>query len=476
MSRAALPVSRRQYQLWFGGAVAATVLLVGAASVLQVEPGIVVAAALGLVGLAALFLVPVHWLPAISALAVTFVPGRFIPHDGPFRPIAPLVLVLIIWVFRRVALRQVPPGSSDLPPFQPSALRLTVYVPAAFLVIWLAYSVVSSSSVTTSISWTMSYLLAVLMPMLVPDSRREGIVLREALMWGGAVLGAYAFVEQLLGFSPLFAVIGSAPEREWSVYRAFATFSHPLAAASYFTIPAMLALGAWARGRGLRYLFLSGFAVLGVFATVSRGAMLAVAVGAAFLFLSLLLDPAVRAQGRMLVFVGVGIVGALFAASFGPLQDRSDSIEGGLSEGARELGLTVALKAINAGNWLGTGPGTSGQTARRFDQVIIENSLLQVVISIGIPGLLCIAALLAGLIITALSQRDAGTAAAIVALSVAYTGYNAIDAVLYLHILFALLVLLSLSAFSPPPTRNTARLTTSTGVPRLSVPHATPGD
>ena len=322
------------------------------------------------------------------------------------------------------------------------------------MVLWIVYSTLTSRETSTSISWSLSFLTAVITPMLVPDSRREGIALRKALMWGGAILGAYAVIELALQQSPIYGTIysalGRSIDRDWSVYRAFASFSHPLAAAAFFTIPAMVSLGEWAKTGKFRYLVLSGFSMLGVFATVSRGSILALAVASGVLFIACVFDREIRIRGRILGFVLLGLLGALFAATFAPLQEREDSLEAGLSNGARELGIIVAFKAAAVGDYLGTGPGTSGQTSRIFDDVVIENSALQLLISIGVPGLLTVGVLLVGLMINALGNRDLGTAAAVVALGVSFSGFNVIDAVLYMHFLVGLLVLLSLSSFLPP--------------------------
>jgi hypothetical protein len=455
MKRLDVPIARWQYALLVGGAVVVTALVTAAAvylrvSVLQAAAGVFVVALV--VGL---FLLPVHWVPSTAVLVLAFFPSRFIPNDGPFRALPPITLILVVWAFRRLVLRQGGSAADEagLPPFHARGLRLWVYVPAAFMLMWLGYSILTSTSTSTSISWSMSFVLAVITPMLVPDSRREGLAVRKALMWSGAILGAYAVIELVLQRSPIYGTIydalGRNIDREWSVYRSFASFSHPLAAAAFFTIPAMVSLAEWMKSGRFRYLVLAGGAMLGVFATVSRGSILALAVGAGFVFVCALFDPAVRARGRMLGFVALGLFGAVFAATFAPLQERADSLEAGLSNEARELGLIVAFKAAAYGGWLGTGPGTSGQTARRFDDVVIENSMLQLLISIGIPGLITVVALVAGLIINALGNRDVGAAAATVALAVSFASFNVLDAVLYLHILVGLLVLLSLSSYLP---------------------------
>ena len=409
--------------------------------------------------LVTLFLIPVHWLPAASLLILAFVPSRFIPNDGPFRALTPLTAIILIWVFRRLVLRQSPPAdAADLPPLQIRGARLFVYVPVVFVLLWLGYSLVTSMLPNISASWSISFLSAVIAPMLVPDSRAEGILLRKSLMWAGALLGAYAIIEMVLQTSPIYGTINDllgrlvTEERTWSVYRAMAAFSHPLFAAAFFTVPAALALATWMQTGRLRYLVCAGLSTLGIFGTVSRGALLAVAASAIVVFFASLFNPTVRVRSRMLGFALLGVAAIVFAANFAPLQERADSIEAVRSSQTRELGVIVALKTAAYYGWLGSGAGTSGMATDRYKDIPIENSGMQLLVSIGIPGVIAVLALLGGLVVNALAVRDVGAAAAVVALTVAFAGFNVIDAVYYMHALIGIVVMLSVSSFAPLPT------------------------
>lgn len=406
--------------------------------------------------LVALFLVPVHWLPAASLLMLAFVPSRFIPNDGPFRALTPLTAIILIWVFRRLVLRQTPPAIADLPPLHLRGARLFVYVPAVFVVLWVLYSLATSMLPQVSASWSISFLSAVVAPLLVPDSRAEGVLLRKAILWAGAILGAYAVVEMLLQSSPLYGTIydivgrTSTDARTWSVYRAMASFSHPLFAGAFLTIPAALGLATWMQTGRLRYLVCAVLSTLGVFGTVSRGALLAVAAAAAVVFAAALFDRVVRVRARMLGFALLGMGAFVLVANYGPLQERADSIEAVRSAETRELGVIVALKTAQHYGWVGSGPGTSGMATDLFKDIPIENSAMQLLVSIGIPGVLAVAALIAGLVVNALAVRDFGAAAVAVSVTVAFLGFNVIDAVYYMHALIGVIVLLSVSAYAPP--------------------------
>lgn len=446
--------SRTRLLLAIAIGVAATV--VGAVGAAVLELGLTDAILLGgaAVALVIAFVLPVHVLPAVAVVVFTFLPTRVLSDSGIARAVPLSTLLLLVWVFRRLVLRDDPEQPvNTLSAFHAHGARLLVYIPAALVVMWVGFTALMSMNLTTSVSWTVAFLLAILTPLLVPDIRREGIVLRSTVIWCGALMGAYALGELLLQSSPLYGSGASidGEERTWSVYRSRGSFSHPLFAGAFLTIPAMLGLGEWVRTGRLRYLLAAGFAVLGVFSTVARGSIIAVAGGAVVLFLLALTDRRFRMHGRMLVYLGLGVLGLVFAASFGPLQSRTGSVEASLSEQARELGLTVALRAAAVGDWLGTGPGTSGQVGRFFDDVVIENSLLQLLISVGIPGLICVLLLFVGLAAHAAVNRDWGVAAAIVSLGIALSSFNLIDAVLYMHFLLTIVVLLSLSAFPHAP-------------------------
>ncbi|TFD56425.1 hypothetical protein E3T41_14545 [Cryobacterium sp. Hh38] len=142
------------------------------------------------------------------------------------------------------------------------------------------------------------------------------------------------------------------------------------------------------------------------------------------------------------VLVAAGIV-ALF--QFDAFTARNNSVEAELSSQARDLGVWVSLQAANLTGWIGSGPGTSGITGRLFNEVTIENSLLQLLISIGLPGVLLFLLVIGSGVAHALSQRAVGAAAALVAYTVCIAGFNAIDALRPMHLLLGCLLILTLN-------------------------------
>ncbi|HWI31639.1 MAG TPA: O-antigen ligase family protein [Microbacterium sp.] len=423
-----------------------------------IDPSIGAALALPAIaaGAVAVFLVPVHWIPTITLGVLALFPTRLIPNDGPFNALPPLAILLGIWVLRRVVLGQRPPGDvGDPPETARMGPRFAVYATAGLLAIWLVVSVVTTGGTETSLGWTMSFLAGALLPILVFDARAEARLLSTAFLVLGALVGAYTVLEMLLGGSPIYgsisAALGVTQEFGFSVYRARAAFTHPLFAAAFLCIPAAMGIGRWLTS-GKRWALVCGLlSTAGVVATVSRGSIVAIGVMVGF---ALLVSPVFigwQNISRWLQLLAMTVIGGIAVLNFGPLMERAESIESQLSAGVRERAVTVALDAAAYSGWLGTGPGTSGETGRLFDTIIIENSMLQLLVSIGLPGLLLFVLLLGSLVWSAWSHNDLGVILALVAYSVAISGFNSLDGVRNMHIIIGFLVILSLHAGTSAP-------------------------
>ena len=395
------------------------------------------------------FLIPVHTIPAVIAAVLCVVPTRLIPNDGPFNALPPLALVMGIWVLRRVVLNQGASSASRFPPLTRIGPRLAVYAVAVLLVAWLMVSIFLNVINETTVGWTLAFVVSAVLPLLVFDARREVALLRIVLVIGGAVLGVNIIIEMLLGTSPVYGLFAGAREFEFAVYRAQGPFSHPLFAAAFLTVPAMIGIGTWLT-TGRRWMLVCGvLAAGGVLGTVSRGsiAALAVAAGVAVVVAPFFLGW--RNIGRWLLFLALCVLGGILALNFGPLVERSTSIESQLSAGVRERAIAVAINAGEYSNWLGTGPATSGQTGRLFDTITIENSLLQLLISVGVPGLLLFLLFLVSLVWCAWARGDLGVGLAIIAYTVSITGFNSLDAVRSMHIVIGILALLAVHEWMP---------------------------
>jgi O-antigen ligase len=187
---------------------------------------------------------------------------------------------------------------------------------------------------------------------------------------------------------------------------------------------------------------------VGLAVTVSRGALIAVAAAAIVSVLAPLLrgDRAVtRRYAGGLLFLAAS--GALVLSS-GAFQARLGSVEGATSTQARTIAQELTLRGAEASGWLGYGPGTADATLGRWarEGYLVENSMLQLLLSLGIPGVLLFAAMVGALAVHAIRLRNTAALAGLVAFVVAITGYNAIESVLPLHVLLGLLFVLALAA------------------------------
>ena len=439
----------------FIAAVAFTgVVTVGLLAVVE-QPSYELALAIPLVTILVIgvFMIPVHMIPAVIVAVLSLVPTRLFPNAGPFTALPPLALVMAIWVLRRVVLNQGAGRATRLPPLTRIGPRLAVYVFAVLLVGWLLVSTFRAGFTDTTVGWTMAFVVSAILPLLVFDAREEVALLRTVLVIGGAIAGANIIVELALGMSPLYGWLGARGAEGFSVYRAQGPFSHPLFAAAYLTVPAMVGIGSWLT-TGRRWMLVCGaLAAAGVLGTVSRGSIVALGVAAGVAVVVAPFFLGWRHIGRWLAFLVFCGLGGILALNFGPLVERADSIESQLSAGVRERAIVVAMNAAEYSKWFGTGPGTSGQTGRLFDSIVIENSILQLLISIGLPGLILFSLLIASLIWCAWARGDLGVGLAIIAYIVAISSFNSLDAVRNMHIVIGILALLAVHDSTPhrPP-------------------------
>jgi O-antigen ligase len=252
------------------------------------------------------------------------------------------------------------------------------------------------------------------------------------------------------------------------VYRAEVSFGHPLFAGAFLSIPAVLGLADWLDTGRRRSVVLGLISALGVVMTVSRGSILAVGVASVFAVLAAFLMNRTGGVPRAIGVVGIGLVAVAGLSGFSPLAERDSSVESELSAGVRQTAFDVALRAAHDSGWLGSGPWTSGIAGRLLQDVVIENSMLQLLISVGLPGLLLFLAVFGAAAVESLRRRDIGGAAIILAYLIAITSFNSIDAVRSMHAVLGLLLLLALNGAGGIPRSPDAGLAAS--AKRVPVP------
>ena len=402
-------------------------------------------ALLAFVAVLTLFLLPVHVLPAVALVTFALIPARVLPQDGPIGALPLTTMIIVVWALRRLITTTANVPLTTAPaPFK-SATRFF----AVLFLVWSLFTLLRSPDLQASLGWTISFSAGALLPLFIGTASREAFWIRRAWLLLGAWLGAYALIEGALRANPiwgtLYTVLGLSDSQHWSVYRATASFGHPLFAGLFFAVACALGIGVWLREDSKPALVTAILSGLGLVATVSRGAILSAAIAIGFAYFVSLVLRGEKHWGKfalLAVLVAAGIV-ALF--QFDAFTARNNSVEAELSSQARDLGAWVSLQAANLTGWIGSGPGTSGITGRLFNDVTIENSLLQLLISIGLPGVLLFLLVIGSAVAHALSQRAVGAAAALVAYTVCIAGFNAIDALRPMHLLLGCLLILTLN-------------------------------
>lgn len=412
----------------------------------------------GFLAILALFIVPVDVLPALALTLYVLVPPRILPQDGPLGALPLTSIVLVVWGFRRLILGQgngeagslsgfrrkggVP--AADPAPFKIAALGFGV----AFFA-WAALSLLRTPDVQTSLGWLISFTAGALLPLLIGNARREAARIGKAWLLLGTWLGAYAVVEAVARINPLWGtvydLIGLPDAQHWAVYRASASFGHPLFAALFFAVACTLAIGNWLTTKSKGAMTAAVFSGLGLVATISRGALLGAAIALAFAYIVALLIRGEKRWGRFGFVGGVALLAVIGLFQFDAFAAREDSSEGQLSSQARDTALWVAFRAADFTDWMGSGAGTSGITGRLFADVVIESALLQLIIGLGLPGLLLFSLILGSAFLHALSRGAVGPAAALLAYAICISTFNALDAVRPMHLLLGCLLILTLN-------------------------------
>lgn len=416
---------------------------------------LVVLAAGGIVGAVVVLRVPAHWLPALALALFAIIPSPLTPSGFTFR-VTLWAAVLVVWVVRRALSPElwrapIREWTSELVLTAPRAIAI---LSGFALLAWSTVVSLRSEYASAGISWMISIVVCVMLPLFVFDAQREAVLLRKTWVILAAVFGFYACIELVLQGSPLYGtvyeILGRESTQHWSLYRAEATFGHPLLAGTFFTVGAALGFGAWLQGSRRSDLICAIIAAAGVVGTVSRGPMAAVGIAIAVTLVAVAFMNPNRSLSRPGSIAVAGIIAAVGVLNFEPVTARNNNLDAAISADARDEGITVALQAADFSNWLGSGAGTSGITGRLFSEVVIENSFLQLLISVGIPGVVFFLIFVGALAASALSKKDVAPATALLGFLICLAGYNAIDAVRPSHLLLGFLVIICLNPVHVP--------------------------
>ena len=421
--------------------------------------GVVVACAAGVVT----FVVPRQWLPSGALAATVLIPVRALPVPEILTVISPGLLVITVWLLRGLTTRDQADRRHD----KWAGLRALIVTGFG---VWLLLGAVTSDYVGNSLAWGFTFALTVLCVWLAGADAETIALVKVTWYVLASTLALYAMVEFALQANPLFdPLYARAPfpvVQNWSVYRVTTTLGHPLTNSLFFSLSFALALGDYFSTRRPLVLSVSALSAIGLALTASRGGLVAAAAGAVAVIACALLVMGRGGRFAKWSIAVIAAVGLIAMTQAGVLQDRSSSREAQVSSADRSAALDVAIRVSGDAHWLGTGPGTSNPATRDFvaNSLIIENSYLQLLISVGIPGLALFLALLAVSCLVAFRHGRAGPLGALVAYAVAAGGFNFLEANRPAHVLLGLVLVL---CWGPDPAAGQADVR-PTGPPRAS--------
>lgn len=368
-------------------------------------------AVVGFAGALVLLGVPNKYLPSVALVALVIVP-RQLYAETLLNNFSVALFVVLLWRIRLLAVKAGPRSRS---------LQF-INVLAVILCAWMLWVSVLAGSAPFRYTYVIAFALSLGVFLTARASQADVARLLSTWQILAVILTVYALVEFVLQrnpiFDPLIALSGSEPVQHWSVYRAYATLGHPLYAGLFFSIAFAISVGRKLEGGANRNLLFAGAALVGVLLTVSRNSLGAAAVAAALLVGVSMFSP--RSKVPVLARLGLGVLllgGLVLAFQSSVFQERVDSAEAGSSTAARDALLDLALRAARAHDWLGAGAASAAQAAAPFNanEIYIEGAWYQILISLGVPGILLFLLLFACSFIFALRRGRYAAAGAVIA-------------------------------------------------------------
>ncbi len=366
-------------------------------------------------------LLPREWLPAASLLVFALAPKRLLPDA--LGDIHPASILLFVWVIRTQFNGQRREQSRGN--------RITIVLGyVAFF--WTLVSSAFSIDIVNSLVWVGVFVATVIFVIGNGLTEKENKLLTQTWLVAGSVLGSYAVVEAVLKRNPLYGPIYSVfgdDGQHWETYRSTATLGHPLFAGMFLTVAAAMAVSRLIDGFKLIRVLAVIACVGGMIATLSRGAILALAIATLFGFAVAVSRNARRRLTIVLSFSALALVGVAFVSASPDILGRfsSDEATGSLDQRVRTIGIVV--DALGRAVATGAGPGNAALSLG--DQILslryIENSFLQILLGLGVIGLILVLALLLSAFVQSWRRGDTLGVMQLVSFVVAIAGYNALD-------------------------------------------------
>jgi polysaccharide biosynthesis protein PslJ len=400
------------------------------------------------VGMLILFSMRRAYLPPLALTALVLIPRKALP-DYPLSDLLTLpFIIMVVWCLRRLLVAK---------PRQPVSTTQQVHSLnpfrgfIVFLALWFALSALASDYKGASIAWIAHFMVLAIAPILLGIDGEERRLIKRCFAVLTAVVSVYAIGEWILGgnllYDPIYALLGENEVQVWSTYRSHVSFGHPLYASLFLSLGFGAFFTELLTSSSRANITLSALSLVGVASTVSRSGLLTVA---GLIVFTILLTVFRRTNTNFLVkIVLTACIGGLAAVAMtSPLvQERFLSNEAESSVGAREAMIDVAATAASEQSWLGSGPGTSSQGVLPFNPLglYVENGYLQLLVSVGLVGLIGFALMLVFGWMAATKKRLYWISGMIVAYAVQISSFNFLESNPAFLLLVGLIVSISQS-------------------------------
>lgn len=395
-------------------------------------------------------LLPRLALPAAALWLFTLLPVGYMGFPRAFgQYVTPAVVVVAVWMLRTAFAHRMA-GLLKVP--------IRGWIIAAPLMLLLLLSAADTEDTEATIAWTAAFIICVIAPALLGQICTDDIwpVVRFAFAGIAFFIGFLAVIDVIAHFNPWTNVISVRLKTyQWSVFRAKTSLGHPLNTSLVGSVALGVCLFAAVEvRRKWPYLLASAFASGAVILSVARTGVFAVALAVLVGLVSLIFSgnqPNVRQH----VSRGGGIIASLVLAGllilavvWSPLlKARNASSEAAGSTAVRSANLENVRGLVAERPILGFGPGSSSSVYADLYNRPLENSFLQLVVSIGLPSFALVLAGFCSLIAVAGLRSRASISAGLVAFLVSASGYNVID---INPAIFALISPLIVCAVIPP--------------------------
>lgn len=407
--------------------------------------------------------IPKATLPSFALVVYALMPVTYIAPNSIFTILSPAWFVMAWW-----AMREWREASCRHSAFGADAFSRLASSIIILLIAWLLIKVVWSESMQHALAWSAAFALLVLVPLLTAMDEPTVSRLKSTWVFLGALLTVFGAVEYLLESNPVYGSLylsGPFPiEQYWNSYRITTSLGHPLWNSLFFAIAAAMGVGKYAETGRYRWLLLGAMSIAGIFLTVSRGGVVAAAIAIVVVALARgVAAPSVRnvdaaPEGqsigsrrisRMIAISLVGVVGVSAVVQSATYAERSSSSNGIASYDARVDLLSLGFELSRQYRHLGAGAGNSNLAVVDANQTaVVENSYLQLLISLGVPGLLLFLALIILAVVAAFRCGSMAVGGGLIAYAVAIGGFNWLEASRAGLLLFGMLLLMSFSESS----------------------------